>query len=149
MIAALGSLPLVFGSGKLLDAVGRKRGAVVIFCAASGATLLAYLAHDFWWLTLGLTGGIFAASACLPVLNAFTLELFPTELRADAFGWSNNLLGRIGYVLGPFLVGLFAEQHGYGPTIAVSAIFPLIALALILTRLPETGGKELEETSAL
>lgn len=149
MIAAVGSLPLVFASGKLLDVVGRKRGACVIFIAASASTLLAYLSHDFAWLTLGLTGGIFAASAVLPVLTSFTLELFPTELRADAFGWSNNVLGRSGYILGPFLVGIFSEQFGYGPTIACSAVFPLLALTLIVTRLPETQGKELEETSLL
>ncbi len=149
MIAAVGSLPLVFASGKLLDVIGRKRGAAVIFVAASASTLLAYLAHDFAWLTLGLTGGIFAASAVLPVLTSFTLELFPTELRADAFGWSNNVLGRTGYVLGPLLVGFLAERHGYGPTIACTAVFPLLALVLILLRLPETSGRELEETSAL
>ncbi len=149
MIAALGSLPLVFASGKLLDAIGRKRGAAVIFVSASLATLFAYVSRDFAWLTLGLTGGIFAASAVLPVLTSFTLELFPTELRADAFGWANNVLGRVGYVLGPFLVGVFAESYGYGPTIACSAVFPLLALALIYARLPETRGKELEETSAL
>jgi putative MFS transporter len=149
MVAALGSLPLVFASGRLLDAVGRKRGAAVIFVAASVSAVLAYLPHDFWLLTLGLTGSIFAASAVLPVLTAFTLELFPTELRADAFGWANNLLGRTGYILGPVVAGFGGERWGYGPTIACTAIFPLLALALILTRLPETGGRELEETSAL
>ncbi len=149
MIAAVVSLPLVFFSGKLLDKVGRRRGAVVIFCVASVSTLVAYLAHDFWLLTAGLTGGIFAASAVLPVLTTLTLELFPTELRADAYAWSNNLLGRVGYILGPLAVGYGAQRFGYGPAVACTAIFPLLALALILTRLPETSGKELEETSAL
>jgi putative MFS transporter len=149
MVAALGSLPLIFSSGKLLDTIGRKRGAAVIFTVASLSTLLAYLPHDFWLLTAGLTGVIFAASACLPVLTAFTLELFPTELRAEGFGWSNNLFGRVGYVMGPWLVGMLAQHHGYSHTIAATAIFPLLALALILTRLPETGNKDLEETSAL
>lgn len=149
MIAALGSLPLVFASGKLLDVVGRKRGAVVIFSVASLSALLAFLPDNFWLLTAGLTGIIFASSASLPVLTAFTLELFPTELRADGFGWSNNLLGRIGYIGGPWLVGMIAQHHGYSRTIAATAIFPLLALALILTRLPETGNRDLEETSAL
>lgn len=149
VIAALLSLPLVFGSGRLLDAVGRKRGAVVIFGATSASTLLAYLGHGFWPLTLGLTGGIFSASAVLPVLTSFTLELFPTALRADAFAWTNNLLGRSGYVLGPWLIGLFVGDWGYGPSVAATAVFPLLALGLILARLPETRGKELEETCAL
>jgi putative MFS transporter len=149
MIAALGSLPLVFAAGKLLDAIGRKLGAVAILSIASLSAVLAYLPHDFWLLTLGLTGVIFSSSASLPLLNAFTLELFPTELRADGYGWSNNLLGRIGYVIGPLAVGLIAEHHGYSRTVAATAIFPMLALALILTRLPETGNKDLEETSAL
>jgi putative MFS transporter len=149
MIAALGSLPLVFLAGKMLDSFGRKRGAIVIFCTASASCLLGVLAHDFWWLTLGLTGGIFAASAVLPVLTSFTLELFPTELRADAFGWTANVFGRVSHVAGPTLLGVFAQQHGYGPSLAFTAIFPLVALTLILLKLPETRGKELEETSAL
>jgi putative MFS transporter len=149
MLAAVGSLPLVFYSGKLLDVLGRKPGAAVIFVAASGSTLLAYLAHGFWPLTLGLMGGIFAASAVLPVLTTYTLELFPTELRADAFGWSNNVLGRVTFVLGPPAIGFAAERYGFGPSVACTAIFPLLALFLIVTRLPETSGKELEEASAL
>jgi MFS transporter, putative metabolite:H+ symporter len=149
MVAALVSLPLVFLSGRMLDKIGRRRGAVVIFCVASISTLVAYLAHDFWLLTLGLTGGIFASSACLPVLTTLTLELFPTELRADAYAWSNNLLGRIGYILGPLSVGYGAQRVGYGPAVACTAVFPLFALALILTQLPETSGKELEETSMM
>jgi putative MFS transporter len=149
MIAALGSLPLVFVSGKLLDLVGRRRGASIIFSTASAGTLLAFLPHGFWMLTLGLTLGIFSASAVLPVLTSFTLELFPTELRADAYAWVNNLLGRISYVLGPVVLGVTAERFGYGPCLAVTALFPMCALALILAKLPETAGKELEETSAL
>jgi MFS transporter, putative metabolite:H+ symporter len=149
MIAALGSLPLVFASGKLLDIIGRRRGAVVVFICVTASTLLAYNAHGFWLLTLGLTGAIFSASAVFPVLNAFTLELFPTHLRADGFGWSNNLLGKIGYVLGPLAVGFTAERWGYGASLSVASFFPLVALALILARLPETKGRELEDTSAI
>lgn len=149
MIGALGSLPLVFVSGKLLDSVGRRRGALVIFVSASAATLLAYQAHDFWALTLGLTGGIFAASAVLPVLTSFTLELFPTELRADAYAWVASLLGRSAQVVGPLVIGVVARQHGYGIAVASTAIFPLLALAIIWLKLPETRGQELEHTSAL
>jgi putative MFS transporter len=149
MIAALGSLPLVFWSGKLLDSVGRRPGAVVIFLVASASTVVAYTAHGFWLLTLGLTGGIFAASAVLPVLTSFSLELFPTELRADAYGWTNSVLGRLAHVVGPLCVGFAARRYGYGASVAATAVFPMLALALILLKLPETRGKELEETSAL
>ncbi len=149
MIAALGSLPLVFFSGRLLDAVGRRVGALILFIAVSVSIFTAYNAHDFWILTLALMGSIFGASAVGPVLNTLTLELFPTELRADAYGWSYNLLGKLGYVVGPLVVGYGAERWGYGPSISVLTVCPLLALALIFAKLPETRGRELEETAAL
>jgi MFS transporter, putative metabolite:H+ symporter len=149
MIAALGSLPLVFLTGRLLDAVGRRYGALIVFVTASAAVLTAFTAHEFWLLTLGLTGSIFAASAVLPVLNTLTLELFPTEMRADAYGWSYNLLGKLGYVIGPLAVGYGAERWGYGPVIGAITLCPLIAVALIFARVPETRGRELEDTAAL
>jgi putative MFS transporter len=149
VVAALGSMPLVFMSGKLLDVLGRKPGAAVIFIATSVSTWLAFTAHGFWVITLGLTGCIFAASAVLPVLNSITLELFPTDVRADGYGWSNNLLGRIGYIAGPALVGALSPRLGIGYATALTGIFPLLALVLILRFIPETGGKELEDIPVL
>ena len=148
MIAALGAMPLVFLSGKLLDVIGRRRGAAVIFSLTSLSTFWLFTTKGFWPMTLGLMGCIFAASAVLPVLNAITLERFPTEMRAEGLGWSNNLLGRIGYVAGPALSGLMAPAFGIGHATALLGVFPLLALALIWARIPETAGKELEETAA-
>ncbi len=149
MIAALGSMPLLFFSGKLLDTVGRKRGATVIFTLTSLSTFVTFTAHDYWVLVAGLTGCIFGVSAVLPVLNSITLELFPTDVRADGYGWSNNLLGRVGYIAGPALVGVLARSMGVGGATALMGVFPLLALALILWRVPETKGKELEEIEVL
>lgn len=148
-VAAIVSMPLVFLAGKLLDVVGRKRGAVIIYGVLSLGVFTAYSLHGRGALTGALILAVFGCSAFLPVLNAFTTELFPTGYRADAFAWSNNLLGRIGYVLSPPLVGYFAARHGWGPTVAATAVFPLLALVLILAVLPETSGRELEETAGM
>ncbi len=148
-IAALVAMPLVFGVGKLLDAVGRRPAATVIFLFVSAAVLGAYNLHSRAALTVALSAGILGASAVLPVLNAFTTELFPTELRSDAFAWANNLLGRIGAALAPVAIGSAAALHGWGPAMSVTCLGPLAALGLILWRLPETRGLELERTSAL
>ena len=83
----------------------------------------------------------------LAVLNSFTVELFPTELRGDAFAWSNNLLGRIGYVLAPAIVGWGATYLRWGTPLSLSAIPATVALLLILVWLPETSRRELEETA--
>lgn len=146
-LAAVGSMPLVFAAGKLLDVVGRRKGAVIIYVATAIGVVASYTLQSHWALTIGLMGGIFGASAVLPVMNAFTAELFPTAMRGDAYAWANNLLGRIGYVLAPLAVGLAAADFGWGPSVAVTGIFPLIALGLILLWLPETNGQELEESS--
>jgi putative MFS transporter len=148
-IAAVASMPFVFAAGKLLDRIGRRKGAVVIYLIAAAGCVLSYTLTSHAALTMALVLAIFGVSAVLPVLNSYNTELFPTELRGDAFSWSNNLLGRIGYVTSPLMVGQLAVHWGIGPAIASTAIFPIIALALIWLWLPETMGKELEETSAL
>jgi putative MFS transporter len=101
-------------------------------------------------LTIALVFGIFGASAPLPVLNAYNTELFPTDVRGDAFAWSNNLIGRIGYVLSPGLVGVIADAVGaWGPVLQFTAIFPILAVGMIYAMLPETKAKELDETAAM
>jgi MFS transporter, putative metabolite:H+ symporter len=92
---------------------------------------------------------VFASSAFLPVLNALTTELFPTEMRAEGFAWTNNVIGRFGNVLSPLVVGWAAERLGWGPVIRLTAVFTLAALILILVLLPETKGRSLEETAEL
>jgi predicted MFS family arabinose efflux permease len=52
-------------------------------------------------------------------------------------------------VLSPLLVGAAADRFGWGHSVALTALGPLLALVLILRWLPETSGKELEETSRL
>ena len=148
-MAALFSMPLIFAVGPMLDLIGRKRGAAVVFTLGIGGTFFAYTLHGQWALTAALVFGIFGASAPLPVLNAFSTELFPTALRADAFAWSNNLLGRIGYVLSPLLVTVVAEQTSWSLAVRLTTIFPVLALILVLWLLPETAGKALEETAKL
>lgn len=146
-IAALVALPLVFGVGKLMDMFGRRHTAALVFSSAALGVFATYSLRGFVPLTVSLTGTIFAAGAVLPVLNSYTAELFPTAYRGDAFAWSNNILGRISYVLAPAAIGAFAETTGWGPAVRATAVFPLFALALILWWLPETRAKELEETA--
>ncbi|WP_437679185.1 MFS transporter [Sorangium sp. So ce131] len=146
-LAALVSTPLIFASGKLIDVAGRRRGAVVIYTLTAAGVLGAYALPTQAGLTVALIFAIFGASGVLPVLNAYTTELFPTHFRSDAVAWSNNLLGRITYILSPIGLGIAAERVGWGRAVSTTAVFPLIALVLILWLLPETRGKELEETS--
>jgi len=91
--------------------------------------------------------GLAGITAVGVVLGAYTAELFPTDLRGDAFGWANHLLGRIAVVLSPIGVGLAAPFLGWGKAVSLTVIGPALALVLLLLLLPETRGRELEETS--
>jgi putative MFS transporter len=142
--AAVFSIPLVFLAGKILDVLGRRRGAVVIYASLVVGVYCAFGLPSLRGSLVGLVLVVFGASAFLTVLNAFTSELFPTHVRADAFAWSNNLLGRWGYVLSPPLLGMAADRWGWGRSLQVTALLPALALLLMLTWLPETRGKALD-----
>lgn len=148
-VAALIALPAVFFVGKLIDGIGRKRGAVLIFSLASFGVWGCYSFHERWALTGALALGVFGATAVLPVLSAYNTELFPTSLRGDAYAWANHLIGRIGHVGTPLVLGVAAASVGWGAAVRTTAIFPLLALVLIVVFLPETAGRDLDETAEL
>jgi putative MFS transporter len=143
------SMPLVFFAGKLFDALGRRSGAVIVYLALIGGVLGAFTLHGTAALVVSMITAIFALNSVLTLLNTFTTELFPTALRGDAFLWTNNLIGRIGYVASPIVAGQLAKDGGWGPVMRVSVVFPAIALGLLLWLLPETSRRELEQTSEL
>ncbi len=148
-IAAIGSLLPLFFTGKLLDWLGRRKAAILIFLTLSASVIACYQLRGIVPLTVALAFAMFGTSGVLPVLNAFTAELFPTDLRGDAFAWSNNLLGRMTYVLSPIAITQYAETHGFSSSMTAASLLPVGALVLILAWLPETTGRELEDTAAL
>ena len=148
-LSALASMPLAFAAGKLLDMIGRKLGATLIYTSTIFGVIGAYTAKSVTALTLSLVFAVLGVNTVLTVLNAFTTELFPTRYRGSAFAWSNNLIGRIGYCLSPVAVGALIPRFGWGATLAATTAFPLLALMLIWFTLPETRGRELEETALL
>lgn len=121
-----------------------------MFVTGSVAIYFAYTISDLRMLTVALIFTVFSVSSYLPILNAYTTELFPTELRGSAFAWCNNILGRASYVFAPMLVGAAAAKVGaYGPVVVWTAVFPIITTVLVWALLPETKGLDLDETSAL
>lgn len=149
VIGAVGSLPLVFVTGKVLDIIGRRVGGALIFLIGAIGVAGAYQFTSAVLLTVALTMAMYASTAFLQVANTITSELFPTELRSDAFAWCNNLLGRTGYVVSPVVIGLAAEQWGWGNAVAPTAVCFLIAIVLLLRFVPETARRELEDSAKI
>jgi putative MFS transporter len=148
-LGAIVSMPLVFFAGKLFDLIGRKPGAAFVYATVITGVLGVYFFEGQGPLVACMIVAMFGLSAVLTLLNTMTTELFPTELRGDAFVWSNNVLGRIGYVASPFVLGELARDRGWGPVLRGSIVFPALSLLLLLLWLPETRGRELEQTAAV
>jgi len=147
--AALLGMAVAFAAGRFLDAVGRRvGGSILIGCMAIGV-FAAYTVEGALALKISLCVGMIGINTMLTVLNTFTTELFPTEHRAAAFAWSNNLLGRVGYWLSPFVIATLVDLRGFGEVVRWTAPFPLLAIVLIWAFLPETNGKELEQSAKL
>jgi putative MFS transporter len=149
-LASLVALPLTFAAGKIIDQLGRRLSAVLIFGSLSVGVFFAYTLQGQWPLTVALIFLVFGLSAVWPVLNAFTSELFPTHLRGHAFAWVSNVIGRTGGLLfTPMAVGAAAQSLGLGRAVSLTALAPLLAAGLVWWLLPETRNKELEATSSL
>ena len=71
---------------------------------------------------------------------AFTNELFPTELRGNATAWGNNIIGRLGQIAAPALVGFLSAPlllNGIGNAVTIMAGGVLVCILIIALFLPE------------
>lgn len=148
-IAAVVALPLIFLSGRIIERLGRRRAALVLFPLCSASVAGGFTVKSPVLLQLFMAVSFFATAAVVPLLNTWTTELFPTHLRGSAFAWSNTLLGRVGSVVAPVAMGYAAERVGWGLPVALSGVGPLLAGLLLWRALPETTGRELEATSVV
>lgn len=136
-------------AGQLMDRIGRRRTAVLLLILATGATVFCFRATDAWaigagWMLLQLALGVWVVG------HVMTTELFPTEVRASAYGLAHNLLGRWGFVAGPAAVSaLAAPLGGTSHAIVALAFVNLLAIPLVLWALPETRGVDLQGPQAM
>ena len=109
----------------------------VVFAAA------AYFVDGIGLWAFTFTGSVVGAVA-VPALVVYGPELFGTHER----GRSNGIIitvGVTGSAAGLIFVGQLSDRLGeIGPPIAMLGVGPLIVAGLVLTRYPETAGRELE-----
>jgi hypothetical protein len=80
------------------------------------------------------------------VVFLYGSELFATRIRSEAQTLT-FVMAVTGSAAGLAIVGLLSGSLGLGPSIAVLAVFQLIALVVVALGFPETARRELEETS--
>lgn len=125
--------------GFISDATGRKR-AYVAYLVLASLCVWAYTSTTNGWLLIVL-GPItsFFATGFFSGFGAVTAELYPTNVRATAQGFTYNL-GRIVSAAAPWLVGGYAKTHGFPAAITIAAMAYLLAAAC-WTFIPETKGR--------
>lgn len=131
-------------SGILMDLIGRKRAATLIIIIGCTFSVLMFTMQNFLMVLICSIVAAGFVNSFLIVGSTLTNELFPTEIRANAIAWSNNIVGRLGQIIVPTAVTAVAIWFGLGNAAALAVSLPLISLILILVFLPETGKRKTE-----
>jgi len=126
LIMTLAQLPGYFTAAYFIEKLGRKFVLVVYLLLTAICAL---------WFGLAQTeGSLLLAGALLSFFNlgawggmyAYTPELYPTEARATGVGLATSF-GRIGGILGPFLVGMFVSEG-----IPIEIIFTIFFISILI-----------------
>lgn len=149
-------------AGRLQDRIGRKRTGTLFLLAGLIFGLATFRMPTPATMFPVMVFAVFFGFGIAPVLGAISSELFPTEIRATAVAFARSILGTLGAIAGPVVVGLLADRRLTGSlpepplvgplvgnlagavTIAALAYIPAI---FVVRKLPETAGKELETIS--
>jgi predicted MFS family arabinose efflux permease len=144
-ITGLPSFPTVILGGRLADAVSRKRVGVPLVGLSALAYAGFYLASGWLIWPLALVGAMLG-SAGGAALAPYASELFATRIRSEAQTLA-LIMSVAGSAVGLALVGVLSGSLGLGPSIALLAGLPLVALVIVALAFPETARRELEATS--
>ena len=146
LLISLAGIPGFITSAILVERWGRKPTAVLMLLGSAAA---AYLYGHSPSLALLIVFGLtmqFFSFGMWSVLYAYTPELYPTRARATGAGCA-SAVGRLGSLLGPYLIGVILPSLGRGGVFALGAGSFAIAAAVVLFLGVETKGKPLEALS--
>ena len=127
--------------GYISDAIGRKRAYVSYLLVA--AVLIAIYTSVREPIVLLLLGPLvaFSATGYFSGFGAVTAEIYPTDIRATAQGFTYNL-GRIASAAAPWTVGTLAQTRGFDVALSTTSV-ALVMAAILWIWIPETRGRKL------
>ncbi|WP_123041500.1 MFS transporter [Cohnella candidum] len=126
LIMSLAQLPGYFTAAYFVEKLGRK------FVLVSYLLLTAVCA--IWFGNSNTAGMLVTAGFCLSFFNlgawgamyAYTPELYPTAIRSTGVGMAASF-GRLGGVIGPYLVGMLAARE-----VPIGSIFAVFFAAILI-----------------
>ncbi len=147
-------------AGRLADRFGRRRTGTFFLFAGLIFGITVFQVSDPKLMFPSLVLAVFFGFGINPILAAIAAELFPTALRATAVAFVRSIFGTIGGIAGPIVVGVlsaakYAERFPSVPLLGnMGNVVALVALmnipaAVMLWKLPETAGRELESITSL
>lgn len=128
------------------DHWGRRPTAATALAGVAMAAVLTY-AGGLATTVAGALLAVLMGYAFAPTIAALANELFPTEIRGSVAGWL-VATGVVGAVAGLVAFGALADLLDGFAAAAVVVSFPALLATLVFLRLPETMGRELEESAA-
>lgn len=147
---SLAGIPGFIFAAWLLEAWGRKPTCVLML---AGSAVSAFLYGQFAVAQVPVAQLIMAGLAMQfflfgmwSVLYAYTPELYPTRSRATGAGFASSI-GRVGSLLGPFVVGVLLPVAGQTGVFALGAASFVVAALVVLVMGVETKGLALEQVS--
>lgn len=142
-----GLLGLLIAS-RLIEMRGRKPVGGVGVVAGHSIQIVFFLASGAL-LWLSSAGSVFFAAGGGIALAALSAEVFPTEVRATSSALL-TIVAVIGSATGLVLAGELSDPlGGLGNAIALLGIPAVLAVALIVPRLPEPAGRRLDDVSPI
>jgi MFS family permease len=128
--------------GFISDQIGRRRS-YVIYTLTAAVLIGAYISIKVPVVLLLLGPGVaFFATGYFSGFGAVTAELYPTDIRASAQGFTYNI-GRIASAIAPYAVGSLAQSRGFDLALSTTSVAFVLA-AIMWIWIPETRGRNLE-----
>ncbi|MGY4478181.1 MFS transporter [Bradyrhizobium sp. USDA 3364] len=146
ILISLAGIPGFLVSAWLVESWGRKATLVMnLLCGAIACHFYGGATDQTQLIIAGLCMQFFLFGMW-SALYAYTPELYPTHIRATGTGFA-SAVGRIGSLIGPYVIGVILPAAGQGGVFALGAgAFVVAALAVLLLG-EETRGRTLESIS--
>ncbi|RXG55657.1 Organic cation transporter protein [Armadillidium vulgare] len=132
------SVPIVIKFGRV------RPSCASYFVCGIAMMALAFVPSDFKWLvmSLAMVGKLFIAAA-YQVISLTMSEVFPTEVRLQAFG-TCYFIARSGSILAPYITDFLGSIYPWIPSVIFGSLSFVAGFASIF--IPETLNKNLHET---